>query len=119
LIRHLHIISFNIPYPADYGGVIDVFYKIKYLANCGIKIHLHCFSYGRKDIEALKEYCEEIHVYPRVRNPFYLISKKPFIILSRGNQNLLNNLLLDNYPILFEGFHSCYFLNHSKLKRRL
>ena len=22
---HLHIVSFDIPYPANYGGVIDVF----------------------------------------------------------------------------------------------
>ena len=27
--RELHIVSFDIPLPANYGGVIDVFYKIK------------------------------------------------------------------------------------------
>ena len=27
----VHIVSFNVPYPADYGGVIDVFYKLKSL----------------------------------------------------------------------------------------
>ncbi len=27
--KHLHVIAFNVPYPADYGGVIDIFYKIK------------------------------------------------------------------------------------------
>ena len=26
---HLHIVSFNVPWPADYGGVIDVYYRIK------------------------------------------------------------------------------------------
>jgi len=31
----LHIISFNIPYPPDYGGVMDVFYKIKALHDLG------------------------------------------------------------------------------------
>ena len=34
--HHLHIIAFNVPYPANYGGVIDVFYRIKALAGaCG------------------------------------------------------------------------------------
>ncbi len=27
--EHIHLISFDVPFPADYGGVIDVFYKIK------------------------------------------------------------------------------------------
>ena len=42
---HLHIISFTIPYPPNYGGAIDVFYKIKALHSAGVKVHLHCFSY--------------------------------------------------------------------------
>ena len=37
--KHLHIISFDVPYPANYGGVIDVFYKLKALHAEGIKIH--------------------------------------------------------------------------------
>ncbi|MCX6283192.1 MAG: mannosyltransferase, partial [Bacteroidetes bacterium] len=42
--QHLHIVSFDIPYPPDYGGVIDVYYKIKTLSEAGVKIHLHCFE---------------------------------------------------------------------------
>ena len=45
--RHLHIICLDVPYPVDYGGVFDLFYKIKTLHELGIKIHLHCFEYGR------------------------------------------------------------------------
>jgi hypothetical protein len=41
--RELHIISFNVPYPPNYGGVMDVFFKIRALHEQGIKIHLHCF----------------------------------------------------------------------------
>ena len=55
--KHLHIISFDIPYPPDYGGVVDVFYKIKALSLLGIKIHLHCFEYGRKHAAVLNELC--------------------------------------------------------------
>ena len=38
--RSIHVVSFDIPYPADYGGVIDVYFKLKALAQLGIKIHL-------------------------------------------------------------------------------
>ena len=34
--KHLHIVSFSIPYPANYGGVIDVFYKLVALHKAGI-----------------------------------------------------------------------------------
>jgi hypothetical protein len=30
-VQRLHIISFNVPYPTDYGRVIDVFYRLKAL----------------------------------------------------------------------------------------
>ena len=45
--KQLHIISFDVPFPADYGGVIDVFFKIKALHKADVKIILHCFEYGR------------------------------------------------------------------------
>ena len=42
-LKKLHIISFDNPYPPVYGGVIDVFYKIKDLHAEGYEIYLHCF----------------------------------------------------------------------------
>ena len=53
----IHIISLNVPYPANYGGVIDVFYKIKSLHEAGVQIHLHCFDYGRGNQPELEKYC--------------------------------------------------------------
>jgi len=71
LEKHLHIISFDIPFPANYGGVIDVFYKIKNLANAGIKIHLHCFEYGdRKHSSELESICYRVYYYPRKQQFF-------------------------------------------------
>ena len=49
--KHLHIISFDVPFPADYGGVIDVFYKLKAFASEGVKIHL----YGKKNTKAFRK----------------------------------------------------------------
>ena len=56
----LHIVSFDVPFPPNYGGVIDVFYKIKALHKLGVKIILHTFDYGRGKPTELNNYCEEI-----------------------------------------------------------
>ena len=60
---YLHIISFDVPYPPSYGGVIDVFYKIKAFYEAGIKIHLHCFEYGRGKAAELEGLCESVSYY--------------------------------------------------------
>jgi len=117
--KHLHIISFNVPYPADYGGVIDVFYRLKALHAAGVKIHLHCFSYGRVVAPELNQYCEEVVYYQRSMSVIHQFSGLPFIVKSRSKSALLQNLVKNDFPILFEGLHSCYFLDHPKLKDRL
>ena len=117
--QHLHIVSFDIPYPANYGGVIDVFYKIKALYHAGFKLHLHCFQYNRDPAQDLKKYCESIHYYPRLTSFLSLLTVKPYIVYSRRSGKLLENLLKDKYPILFEGLHSCYYLDHHQLSDRV
>lgn len=117
--KHLHIVSFDNPFPPDYGGVMDVYYKIRALAEEGIKIHLHCFTReDRKESGDLKEYCCEIKTYPRLTPFFSLPVLKPYIVLSRRNKDLLNNLLIDKYPVLFEGLHTCYYLDHKNLRHK-
>ena len=115
---HLHIISFNVPYPANYGGVIDVFFRIKALAKQGVKITLHCFDYGRGKQPELELLCEKVYYYKRTRHILHFLSLKPFIVQSRKNKQLLENLCADTAPILFEGIHTCGFLSHPKLKHR-
>jgi len=115
----LHIVSFAIPYPADYGGVIDVFYKIKALSELGIEITLHCFEYGeRKPQPELETYCRTVYYYKRRRDLFQQFSFTPFIVSTRKNKSLLQNILMDDAPILFEGLHSCAFINSVVLKSR-
>lgn len=116
--KHLHIVSFSIPYPANYGGVIDVFYKLKALYTAGIKIHLHCFQYDRPQAIELTSYCESVKYYPRNTGLSAHFSLTPYIVQSRQSPELLKNLSYDNYPILFEGLHSCYYLNHKSLRGR-
>ncbi|MCK5028800.1 MAG: glycosyltransferase family 1 protein [Bacteroidales bacterium] len=109
--REIHLVSFNVPFPANYGGVIDVFYKIKALKGLGIQINLHCFNYSnRESTEELEKYCKSVTLYPRLLKRTFFLSTKPFIVRSRSNRQLLYNLEKDNLPILFEGLHSTYFL---------
>lgn len=116
--RHLHIISFDVPYPADYGGVIDVFYRIRALHSLGIKITLHCFLYGREEAEYLAKYTEKVFYYDRKKSFTDWVNSKPFIVQTRRSKKLLKNLLIDDSPILFEGLHTTYWLKHPELKSR-
>lgn len=119
LSKHLHIISFDVPFPADYGGVIDVFYKIKALNDAGVKIILHCFKYGRNESKLLNNFCEKVYYYERQKSSFNLLSSLPYVVKSRSSENLISNLLKDDYPILFEGLHCCYYLNDKRLSGRI
>lgn len=114
----LNIVSFDIPYPANYGGVIDVFYKLKALSETGVDIILHCFEYrDRSRNTELEKYCKKVYYYKRKLwiNPF---QRLPYIVATRNNAHLLENLLENDAPILFEALHSCYFLDHPKLAQR-
>lgn len=117
--KHLHIISFDVPYPANYGGVIDVFYKIKALHEQGMKIHLHCFEYGRHEAEYLNTICEKVYYYERKMSRQKLLNSLPFVVATRDSEVLMRNLLKDKYPILFEGLHCCFHLADERLSNRI
>lgn len=106
----LHIISFNVPYPADYGGVIDVFYKIRALKDAGIRIILHCFTYGRQPSKELESLCFKVYYYRRKKGLPYFFSRTPYITLTRTSNIMPKRLLEDNFPVLFEGLHSTYYI---------
>jgi len=116
--KKLNIVSLNIPWPANYGGVIDIYYKIKALHDCGIKIILHCFEYERPRAAELTDICEEVHYYRRRTGFLSNLSLLPYNVFSRKDNRLINNLFKNDYPILFEGLHTCYYLNDRRLKNR-
>ncbi|MDX1652252.1 MAG: glycosyltransferase [Brumimicrobium sp.] len=117
--ERIHIISFDVPFPPDYGGVIDVFNRIQALHEAGFKIILHCFDYGRGQAAELNRFTEKVFYYKRRNNLFSAVGKSPMIVASRKNEQLLRNLLEDKAPILFEGQHSTGFLGHPLLRDRL
>ena len=116
--KHLHIITLDIPWPADYGGVVDLFYKIVWLHKLGIKIHLHCFSGGRPPQDELDKYCETVHYYSRKKFPQAISLKLPYIVNSRRDNKLLKNLQQDTYPVFMEGIHCTFLLYNASLKNR-
>lgn len=109
--KQLNIVSFDVPYPPNYGGVIDVFYKIKALFNLGIKIHLHVFEYGRKQSNELEKYCESVTYYKRSKAISHIFSLSPYIVSTRKSNRLVNNLNKNGFPTLFDGLHTTANMN--------
>lgn len=116
--KTLHIICHDVPWPADYGGVVDLFYKIKTLHEEGVKIKLHCFDYGRGQHGELNKYCEEVIYYERITGWKAVSLTMPYIVKSRQNPLLLENLLKDEHPILMEGIHCTAYLRALLLNER-
>jgi hypothetical protein len=116
--QHLHIISFDVPSPPNYGGVIDVYYKAKALADLGVMVHLHAFEYGRAQAKELTRFCASVHYYPRRMGKHQLFNALPYMVVSRRSDALMAWLLKDDHPILFEGLHSCYHLGDPRLHGR-
>ncbi|MBP3519464.1 MAG: glycosyltransferase [Parabacteroides sp.] len=116
--RHLNIIAFNIPWPANYGGIIDVYYKMKALHECGVKIILHCFEYERAHASELEAICEKVYYYKRHTGLRANMTLLPYNVYSRKHPELIANLLKNDYPILFEGLHCCYYIQDPRLRNR-
>lgn len=115
----IHLVSFQVPWPADYGGVIDVYYKLKALHDAGARIVLHAFCYkGRSDSDRLREVADEVYLYERKRSVRHLFSRMPFMVRSRMNDELLKRLaeVPQGDMIIFEGLHTTAYLAHPALR---
>lgn len=115
--KKIHIVSLDVPFPADYGGAIDIYYRIKALHDLGLEVELHTFEYGRGKQPELDKIAK-VNYYKRKRGVFSNLSRRPYIVQSRINRDLEQALLMDNAPILFEGIHTTYYLENEKLSDR-
>jgi hypothetical protein len=118
LTQRIHIIAHDVPYPINYGGVIDIFCTIQSLHKIGVGVILHCFDYGRGQQEELNKYCQEVHYYKRLEGHKGFCFHLPYIVASRSNKDLLDRIAADNYPILIEGIHSTYLVNDPRFRER-
>lgn len=116
--NHIHIVSFDIPCPVNYGGVIDVFFKLQALVERGFKVHFHCFEYGREHSKRLESLCVSVDYYKRDMSFWKFFSGKPYIVTSRMSEALIQDLLKDDYPVLLEGLHTCGVLLDERMRGR-
>ena len=117
--KHIHIIALDVPYPADYGGAIDMYYRIEALYKLGYEIDLHCFEYGRGHQDTLGNITRSVSYYSREKNLTDWFVPMPFIVKTRRSDELLHALLKDKSPILFEGLHSTFYLGDERLNDRI
>ena len=63
----IHIVTFQRPNPPTYGGVIDMYYRIKALHDLGLYVIVHTFAYGDRTSQScdLDAIADEIHYYER------------------------------------------------------
>lgn len=95
-----------------------MFYKIKELHKAGVKIHLHCFEYGRAHSKELEALCEKVYYYKRKTGLLNIFSFLPYNVKSRQSEELALNLLNNDCPILFEVLHTCYLMRDERFKTR-
>ncbi|MEI9909198.1 MAG: hypothetical protein WDO71_05805 [Bacteroidota bacterium] len=117
--KYLHIVCLDVPWPADYGGAIDMMNRIMMLKKLGVGIHLHYFSYNERGTpNELNQYCETINVYERENFQKGFSFKLPYIISSRNNEKLVANLQKDDHPVLLEGIHCTGILSLLDISKR-
>jgi hypothetical protein len=118
LEKNLNIITLNIPYPPDYGGMIDTFHRIRLLHDAGVGINLHCFSYGRDHSIELEALCKSVNYYRRTKGLLNQISAVPYIVSTRISQQMVESLRGNDYPILFDGIHTTGIITDPALSNR-
>lgn len=106
--KRIHIVSFDVPFPPDYGGVLDVYLRAKAFKELGYSVILHCYEYGRGRFHDYSGIADEVHYYSRKNGIRSALSNLPYIVRSRNSEELLGRLLADDSPVLLEGQHTTF-----------
>lgn len=115
----LHVVALDVPYPPDYGGAMDMYFRLAALKRAGVKVILHCFVYRRPPHRALDVVCDQVWYYKRPLYSHLFSTQIPYIVASRRSDQLLDRLMEDSHPILFEGIHTTGWLDHPGLQNRI
>jgi hypothetical protein len=117
--KTLQIVVFDNPSPPNYGGVIDVYYKLKALNGLGVNIILHVFYAERTQFDKLENLSHQIYTYKRNTSYLNLFSTEPFSTKSRSSKQLWENLNLSKAPILFESLICTSVLKHHNFSQQI
>jgi hypothetical protein len=118
LERHIHIVSFDVPWPVSCGGTADIFSIIKSMHQAGVKVHLHCFENGHYEQEELENYCSSVEYYPRLTGHKCVSMELPYTVAAGSSPALVERLLQDDHPILLQGILCTYLLTDDRFKGR-
>ena len=109
--KEIQVVAFAAPYPPNYGGVIDVYFRLKALKDLGVKVHLHTFIYDEHQPSSeLERICSSVQYYKRSHSPKYL-KGWPYIISSRYDKSLIEQVVQKGCPVLLEGLHTCFLMD--------
>lgn len=112
--QEIQVVAFASPYPANYGGVIDVFYRLKALHEAGVKVHLHTYIYGEHQPDKeLEKLCASVHYYKR-ENTYKYFQGWPYVVSTRYNKELIAKVKNLKHPVLLEGLHTCFLIKELK-----
>jgi len=115
----IDLIAFDCPPPPDYGGSVDLYFRIKTLSELGVKIILHYFSYNERTPSVeLSKIIEKCYAYKLSYNPLLFFSVEPISVSIRKDKKLLERLCGNNNIIFFDSLQSCHYLGSSKLSGR-
>ncbi len=97
---------------------MGIYHRIRALHEAGIEIILHTFYKQFMLANPLSAYCKVIYQYPRLSIWKIQNLKFPFFVQSRRSEALVNVLAADDHPILFEGLHTTFHFDDSRLRGR-
>ena len=93
---HAHIVSFDVPYPADYGGVIDVFYS-ESIACCRCKNSFALFWIWSSSSEGIESLLWRGTLLHTTKCKVHALQHTSLFVLSRQSEELKKRLLKDDF----------------------
>ena len=125
------MLSPTLPWPLNMGDKIRIYHVLQELAQAGHKVSLLALAhepYGPEELEALKPYCQELHVIPVKNRPRLqvavksIISRTPYRVAkfeSPEFKQAIAQALQEDYDILWVHFlETLAYLPQSHLRER-
>lgn len=117
--KQIHVVSFDVPFPPIYGGIIDVYAKLKAFKKAGFYLILHCYKYNNTNSDSPSDTIyDEIFYYKRNIGIQSQLSKLPYIVKSRINAELVKNISQKKGILFLEGLHCSWLLSEPMLSDR-
>jgi hypothetical protein len=106
--RSLNVISGYVPNPNSLGDAQQTFWLLEALFAAGIDVHLYTFSEQGSNVDAtidtqLSKICSSVTTYPINQGHRNFSFSAPYATAKYQNDQLVNDLASNNYPVLIEG----------------